>query len=72
MAGVRQEPGNSQFTVHRNHDDPNDPLLYEVHSSADAFAAHQRTEHFKKLVLQQAVPLLEVRERRGYSVADDI
>ena len=55
----------------RSHDDPHDLLLYEVYASEDAFAAHQRTEHCKTLVLERAVPLLEVRERRGYAVADD-
>jgi len=71
-AAVRQEPGNLQFTVLRSHDDPQDLLLYEVYASEEAFAAHQQTEHFKKLVLEGAVPLLEVRERRGYAVIDDI
>ncbi len=71
-AAVRQEPGNLQFIVHRSVDDPDDLLLYEVYASEDAFAAHQQTEHFKKLVLQGVVPLLETRERCGYAVADDI
>ena len=71
-AAVRQEPGNLQFTVHRSHDHPDDLLLYEIYASADAFAAHQQTAHFKKLVLERAVPLLEVRDRRGYAVAEDI
>jgi quinol monooxygenase YgiN len=71
-AAVRQEPGNLQFTVHRSHDDAYELLLYEVYASEDAFAAHQRNEHFKRLVLGRAVDLLELRERCGYSVIDDI
>jgi quinol monooxygenase YgiN len=70
-AAVRKEPGNLQFIVLRSHDDPRDLLLYEVYASEDAFTAHQRTEHFKKLVVERAVPLLEMRERRRYSVIDD-
>lgn len=69
---VRQEPGNLQFVVHRSHDNPHDLLLYEVYASEEAFATHQQTEHFKKLVLERAVPLLETRERRGYAVVDDV
>jgi quinol monooxygenase YgiN len=69
---VRQEPGNLQFTVHRSLDDENEFLLYEIYRSQEAFAEHQKTEHFKRLVLEQAVPLLSERERRSYSVAGDI
>ena len=71
-AAVRHEPGNLQFKVYRSHDDPNDLLLYEIYASEEAFADHQQTEHFKKLVLERAVPLLEVRERRRYALVDDI
>jgi quinol monooxygenase YgiN len=69
---VRREPGNLQFTVHRSLDDKNDFLLYEIYTSEEAFAEHQKTKHFKRLVLEQAVPLLSERERRGYSVVDNI
>jgi len=69
---IRQEPGNVQFTVHRGRDDANEFLLYEVYASEEAFREHQLTEHFKKLVLGRAVPLLSVRERRAYSIAGDI
>ncbi len=71
-AAVRREPGNLQFSVHRSREDPNDFLLYEIYASEDAFRDHQRTEHFKRLVLERAVPLLKLRERRAYSVAEDI
>lgn len=71
-AAVRQEPGNLQFIVYSSHDDPDDLLLYEIYTSEEAFAAHRQTEHFKKLVLERAVPLLETREIRRYSLVDDI
>src|SRR5215470_6978635 len=69
---VRREPGNLQFTVHRGCDDPNELLLYEIYQSEEAFRAHQQTEHFKRLVLEHAVPLLSVRERRAYVVVDEL
>ncbi len=71
-AAVRREPGNLQFSVHRSREDPNDFLLYEIYASEDAFRDHQRTEHFKRLVLERAVPLLKLRERRAYSIVEDI
>ena len=64
---VREEPGNLQFVVHRSCEDPNEFLLYEQYSSEEAFREHQRTAHFKTLVLERAVPLLAQRERKAYS-----
>ncbi len=69
---IRLEPGNIQFTAHRGRENPDEFLLYEVYASEDAFAQHQQTEHFKKLVLERAVPLLSLRERKAYSIVDDI
>lgn len=65
---IRAEPGNLQFVVNRSHDDPNEFLLYEQYKSEQAFLEHQQTPHFKTLVLERAVPLLERRERYAYSV----
>ena len=64
-AAIRQEPGNLHFTALRGRDDENEILLYEVYASEEAFREHQQTEHFKKLVLERAVPLLAVRERHA-------
>lgn len=67
---VRQEPGNLQFDVHRSCDDPNEFMLYEQYKNEQAFLEHQQTPHFKALVLERAVPLLERRERYAFSVVD--
>jgi len=67
---VRREPGNLQFVVHRSCNDPNEFMLYEQYKSEQAFLDHQRTPHFKTLVLERAVPLLERRERYAFSVVD--
>jgi quinol monooxygenase YgiN len=65
---VRQEPGNLQFVVNRSCEDPNEFLLYEQYKNEQAFVDHQQTPHFKTLVLERAVPLLERRERHAYSL----
>jgi quinol monooxygenase YgiN len=67
---IRREPGNLQFTVNRSRSDPNEFLLYEQYVDEQAYLAHQQTPHFKTLVLERAVPLLERRERNAYSVVD--
>ncbi len=65
---VRQEPGNLMFVVNRLLEDQNEFLLYEQYKSEQAFIDHQQTPHFKTLVLERAVPILERRERIAYSV----
>ena len=67
---IRREPGNLQFVVNRSRDDPNEFLLYEQYVSEQAFLDHRQTPHFKTLVLEQAVPLLERRELHAFSVFD--
>ena len=65
---VRQEPGNLMFVVNRLLENSNEFLLYEQYKDEQAFIDHQQTPHFKTLVLERAVPLLERRERVAYSV----
>jgi quinol monooxygenase YgiN len=64
----RKEPGVLQFTAHWSRDDPNAFLLYEQYESEQAFLEHQKTDHFKRLVLEGAVPLLTHRERPAYEI----
>jgi len=67
---IRREAGNLQFIVNRSRDDPNEFLLYEQYVSEQAFLEHRQMAHFKRLVLEQAVPLLERREIHSFSVFD--
>jgi autoinducer 2-degrading protein len=60
----RGEPGCVQFQPNRHAEDPVRFLLYEEYADETAFEAHSDSEHFKRLVLGEAVPdLLEDRER---------
>lgn len=60
---VSSEPGTLLFWAHRSPTNDHVFFLYELYADDDAFAAHQQTEHFKRLVLGQAVPKLAKRER---------
>ena len=60
------EPGLKLLRTQQSASDPTQFLFYEVFVSEQAFAAHQETEHFKNLILQEAVPRLEKRERIRY------
>lgn len=63
---AREEPGVKLFIVHRAVENPLHFLFYELFEDAAAFAAHQQTEHFKTLVLEQGLPRLAKRERVQY------
>ena len=56
------------FLVHRSLSNPAQFLFYELFDDEAAFMAHQQTEHFKSLVLEQGLPRLAKRERTQYAL----
>jgi quinol monooxygenase YgiN len=66
-AASRAEPGCLANTPHRSARDPRDFLIFERHADEVAFETHSESEHFGRLVLEEAVPdLLELRDRAFY------
>lgn len=63
----RQEPGVIAYTTHVDPENPREFFIYEMYHDASGLEAHQETEHFKKYVREQAIPLLESRVRRQYT-----
>jgi quinol monooxygenase YgiN len=64
---VTAEPGTLLFWPHRSSSDERVFFLYELFADEAAFAAHQQTDHFKTLVLGQALPKLARRERLPFT-----
>jgi quinol monooxygenase YgiN len=63
----RAEPGCLGYQPHRSPEDPRDFLIYEQYADEAAFETHSGSEHFTRLVLDEAVPnLLESRDRAFY------
>jgi quinol monooxygenase YgiN len=62
-SAVQSEPGTLLFWPHRSPSNDRVFFLYELYVDEGAFQAHQQTEHFKSLVLGQALPKLARRER---------
>ena len=62
----RLEPGVITYTTHADPDNPREFFIYEMYHDESGLAAHQETEHFQRLVLQEAIPLLEKRVRRQF------
>ena len=65
---AREEPGVESFVIHRSRAEPAKFFFYEVFKNEAGFAAHQETEHFKALIVGEALPKLAKRERAQYSI----
>ena len=64
---AKREPGVEEFQIHQNASKPQEFFFYEVFAGEAAFASHQQTEHFKGIILEQAVPKLAKRERSRFN-----
>jgi quinol monooxygenase YgiN len=68
----RAEEGNVFYQAHRSPDDPQQFYLYEQYRDEAAYEAHQATEHFTRLVKEDAIPeLLDERRREFWSTLVD-
>jgi quinol monooxygenase YgiN len=66
----RQEPGCLYYQPCRERENPRSFLVFEIYQDEDAVAAHGETEHFQRLGLGEAIPLLESRERIFFDLID--
>ncbi len=62
----RAEPGCLHYQPCRDREDPRRFLIFEIYADDEAVRAHSESEHFQRLVLDEAVPLLEGRDRSFY------
>ena len=58
---AQREPGVKAFQIHQSLTEPTKFFFYEVFEDEAAFAEHQQSEHFKTLIVGQAVPKLVKR-----------
>jgi quinol monooxygenase YgiN len=68
MAGPsRAEPGNLFYQAQRDPQNPRLFFLYEQYVDEGGYEAHMASEHFTRLVKEEAIPdVLESREREFY------
>ena len=59
----REEPGCLVYRVTRDAEDARVFLLYEEYADEAAYRAHGESDHFRRLALEGAIPLLDSRER---------
>ncbi len=68
----RAEPGNRLYQAHRSPEDPRLFFLYEQYDDEAAYEAHMSSEHFTRLVKEEAIPeLLEERRREFFTTIDE-
>jgi quinol monooxygenase YgiN len=63
---AQREPGVKEFQIHQNVAKPREFFFYEVFAGEAAFAEHQQTDHFKNIIVGQAIPKLARRERQQF------
>ena len=68
----RAEPGCLFYQAQRSEDEPELFFLYEQYADQAGYEAHMDSEHFTRLVKQEAIPeLLADRERAFYTTIGD-
>jgi quinol monooxygenase YgiN len=67
----RAEPGCLFYQPHRSPEDPQLFYLYEQYEDEAGYQAHQDSEHFQRLVVGEAIPHLESRERAFFETMVD-
>src|SRR3712207_2875658 len=68
----RAEAGCLFYQAQRSEEDPNLFFLYEQYADEAGYQAHMDSEHFTRLVKQEAIPeLLAERERAFYTTIGD-
>jgi kynurenine formamidase/quinol monooxygenase YgiN len=60
----RQEPGNGFYEAHRSREDGRRFHLYAEYLDASSYEAHRDSEHYQRLVLDEAFPHLVERQAR--------
>jgi autoinducer 2-degrading protein len=63
VSETREEPGCIYYDANRSTEDPRRFLIYEIYRDAEAQKAHEGSAHFRRHVLEDALPRLESRVR---------
>lgn len=57
----RAEDGCAMYMVSRLNDDPDQFIIYEHYRDEAAVQAHRESPHFKRIILETVLPMLEER-----------
>ncbi len=59
---TRSEPGNVSYAIYQSDSSPRELILHEEYVDAAAADAHRQSEHYGRIVVNEILPHLEVRE----------
>lgn len=59
---TRAEPGNVSYSIYQSESSSRELILHEEYVDAAAADAHQRSEHYGRIVRNEIIPHLEGRE----------
>ena len=71
IAPSRAEPGNLLYRPTQDPENPRVFFLFELYRDRAGYVAHGESEHFQRLAVATAIPLLESRERAFYETLGD-
>jgi quinol monooxygenase YgiN len=66
----RAESGNQLYVAYADAAQPRAFHLFEVYDDEAAYRAHTESEHFARLAVGTAIPVLESRERAFFETLD--
>jgi autoinducer 2-degrading protein len=59
---TKNEEGNLSYIIYQSENNPNELILHERYTDQDAVEAHKASEHYQRIVVNEVVPHLEIRE----------
>lgn len=68
VAGSRAEEGNVDYSINKSLQDPSLYAIFEVWATPEALQAHQRTEHYTRIIPQVG----EVATMESFGVFNEI
>lgn len=59
---TKNEKGNLSYIIYQSENNPNELILHERYKDQDAVEIHKNSEHYQRIVVNEIIPHLEIRE----------
>ena len=59
---TKNEKGNISYAIYQSESNPNELILHEHYTDQNAVEEHKSSEHYQRIVLNEIIPHLEIRE----------
>ena len=58
----KAEEGNVSYAIYQSETVPNELILHECYRDAEAAEAHKKSDHYQRIVANEIIPHLQLRE----------